>query len=360
MALSFEFPADPTYLGDDVIADIWQNPGFGSYFTDHMAVANWTKAAGWQNDRLVPYAAVAMDPAGAVYHYAQEIFEGLKAYRHADASVWLFRPEANAARFERSAHRLALPQLPAADFVTSVRQLVELDARWVPGGEEQSLYLRPFMMANENFLGVRAAHSVAYCVIASPVGAYFAGGVQPVDIWISTEYSRVATGGTGAAKCGGNYAASLLPQELAYQQACSQVLFVDAEQKRWVEELGGMNFFLITADNQLVTPELNGNILPGVTRDSILTVAPELGLTPVERPVELAEVLAGIADGSIRELFACGTAAVITPIRSLKDAAGEHVLDIDAATHTIPLRNHLLDIQYGRIADRYGWMQQVC
>lgn len=360
MALSFDFPENPSWLGDDVIAGIWENPGFGNYFTDHMAVANWNKELGWHNDRLTAYGPVAMDPAGAVYHYAQEIFEGMKAYRHADGSVWLFRPEANAARFERSAHRLALPQLPADDFVTSVRQLVALDARWVPSGEEQSLYLRPFMMANENFLGVRPAHSVVYACIASPVGAYFSGGVAPVDIWISTEYSRVARGGTGSAKCGGNYAASLLPQELAYQQGCSQVLFVDAIEKRWIEELGGMNFFMITADDQLVTPELNGNILPGVTRDSLLQVAPELGLRPVERPIALAEVLDGVRDGTIRELFACGTAAVITPIRSLKDAAGEHILDVDAATHTIPLRNHLLDIQYGRIDDKYGWMQQVC
>ncbi|MGB3953863.1 MAG: branched-chain amino acid aminotransferase [Brooklawnia sp.] len=360
MALTFDHPEAPSYLGDDVIAEISRDPGFGSYFTDHMAVADWNQQTGWHGDRLVDYAPVAMEPAGAVYHYAQSIFEGLKAYRHADGSVWLFRPDANAARFERSAFRLALPQLPAEDFITSVRQLVALDQRWVPGGVEQSLYLRPFMMASENFLGVRPAQSVIYVVIASPVGAYFTSGVAPVDIWVSTQYSRVATGGTGAAKCGGNYAASLLPQELAYEQGCSQVLFVDAAERRWVEELGGMNFFMITADDQLVTPDLNGNILPGVTRDSLLTVAPELGLRPVERPIELAEVLRGIEDGGVRELFACGTAAVITPIRSLKHEGRQYVIDVDKATHTIPLREHLLDIQYGRTPDTRGWMQQVC
>lgn len=360
MALTFDFPEHPSYLGDDVIESIWADPGFGSYFTDHMALANWSKEQGWHADRLVAYSPLAMDPANAVYHYAQEIFEGLKAYRHADGSVWLFRPEANARRFEQSAHRLALPQLPAEDFITSVRQLVSLDARWVPGGVEQSLYLRPFMISSENFLGVRPAHSVLYAVIASPVGSYFTGGVAPVDIWISTEYSRVANGGTGAAKCGGNYAASLLPQELAYQQGCSQVLFVDAAERRWVEELGGMNLFMITTNNELVTPELNGNILPGVTRDSLLTVAAELGLTPLERRISLEEVLSGIDSGAIREIFACGTAAVITPIRSLKDEYGEHIIDVDNATHTIALRNHLLDIQYGRIGDQHGWMQQVC
>ena len=216
------------------------------------------------------------------------------------------------------------------------------------------------MMASENFLGVRPAHSVLYVVIASPVGAYFTGGVAPVDIWVSTQYSRVANGGTGSAKCGGNYAASLLPQELAYAQGCSQVLFVDAAERRWVEELGGMNFFMITTDNQLATPDLNGNILPGVTRDSLLAVAPELGLTPHERPIELTEVLTRIEDGSVRELFACGTAAVITPIRSLKHEGREYAIDVDKATHTIPLREHLLDIQYGRIADTRGWMQRVC
>ena len=360
MALSFDLPESPSFLGDDVIQGVWANPGFGQYFTDHMALANWSEESGWHNDRLTEYSQVSMEPASAVYHYAQEIFEGLKAYRHADGSVWLFRPDANARRFENSAHRLALPVLPPEDFVTSVRQLTALDSRWVPGEEEQSLYLRPFMMAAENFLGVRPAHSVLYTVIASPVGAYFAGGVAPVDIWISRDFSRVATGGTGSAKCGGNYAASLLPQELAYEKGCSQVLFVDAAEKRWIEELGGMNFFMITKDDELVTPELNGNILPGVTRDSILTVAPELGLKPVERPISVDEVTGGITSGEIRELFACGTAAVITPIGSLKDEDGEYRIDTDKATHTIPLRNHLLDIQYGRVADKHGWMQQVC
>ncbi len=359
MALSFDFPENPSFIGDDVIKGVWADPGFGQHFTDHMAVAKWTLDQGWHDDRLVDYAPITMDPASAVYHYAQEIFEGLKAYRHADGSVWLFRPEANAERFKNSAHRLALPVLPPEDFVTSVRQLTALDSRWVPGGAEQSLYLRPFMMAAENYLGVRPAHSVLYAVIASPVGSYFSGGVAPVDIWLSTDFSRVAPGGTGSAKCGGNYAASLLAQELAYEQGCSQVLFVDAVEKRWIEELGGMNFFLITADDELVTPELNGNILPGVTRDSLLTIAPELGLKPVERQVSLEEVTSGITSGAIRELFACGTAAVITPIRSLKSKDAEYVIDVDQATHTIPLRNHLLDIQYGRIPDNHGWMQQV-
>lgn len=359
MALAFDFPEKLSYLGPDVIEGVWADPGFGKYYTDHMAVANWNADVGWHNDRLVDYGALTMEPSGAVYHYAQEIFEGLKAYRHDDGSVWLFRPEANGKRLANSARRLALPELPVEDFVRSVRQLTELDSRWVSDKPEQSLYLRPFMIAAENYLGVRSAESVIYTVIASPVGAYFTGGVTPVDIWISRDYSRVASGGTGAAKCGGNYAASLLPQKLAYQQGCSQVIFLDSAERRWIEELGGMNFFMITADDQLVTPELNGNILPGITRDSLLTVAPELGLKPVERRISMTEVTEGIASGEIREMFACGTAAVITPIRSFKDTDGEHVIDMDKATHTIALRNHLLDIQYGRIADKHGWMQQV-
>lgn len=360
MSLTFELPESPSYLADDVIAQINVNPGFGEYFTDHMAVADWQVDKGWFNDRVVDYGPTTLDPAGAIYHYAQEIFEGLKAYRRADDSIWLFRPEANAQRFANSARRLALPVLDPADFLTSVRQLVELDQRWVSATEEHSLYIRPFMIANENFLGVRPARSVSYCVICSPVGSYFSGGVHPVNIWVSTEYSRVANGGTGSAKCGGNYAASLLPQELAYQQGCEQVLFVDNAERRWIEELGGMNFCVITSDNELITPNLNGNILPGVTRDSLLTLAPSMGLSVQERPLALSEVYQGIDQGTIREAFACGTAAVLTPIASLQDEQGVHALDMDAATHTIPLRERLLDIQYGRAEDVHGWTQRVC
>lgn len=360
MALTFDPPADPGFLGEDVIAEICADPGFGVYFSDHMVVANWTPDKGWSDDRIIDYGPTTLEPSASVYHYAQEIFEGLKAYRREDGSVWLFRPEVNAARFRRSAVRIALPELDEADFLTSVRNLVTLEERWVPSGVEQSLYLRPFMIGTEHWLGVRPAQEATYCVIASPVGAYFKSGVHAVEIWVSKDYARVATGGTGAAKCGGNYAASLLPQRLAQQQGCSQVLFLDAAEHRFVEELGGMNFFIITSDNQLITPELNGNILPGVTRDSLLTVAPQLGLTPVERPLDITEVYRGIQDGSIVEAFACGTAAVITPIRSLRDAEGVHTLPETANGKAHQLRNFLVDIQYGRRADSYGWTEQVC
>ena len=206
-------------------------------------------------------------------HYAQEVFEGLKAYRHPDGSVWLFRPDQNAARMVRSAARLALPELPAADFLASLDALIAADAAWVPSAAEQSLYLRPFMFASEAFLGVRAAQRVTYCCIASPAGPYFASGVRPVSIWISTRYTRAAPGGTGAAKCGGNYAASLVAQQEAASHGCDQVMFADAAEHAWLEELGGMNVYVVTADNELLTPELTGSILEGVTRESILTLA---------------------------------------------------------------------------------------
>jgi len=359
MALSFALPEQAGFLGDDVIEEINQDPGFGQFFTDHMAVADWDSESGWHNDRIVPYAPFSMDPACAVYHYGQEIFEGMKAYRRADGSVWLFRPRSNAIRFMNSARRLALPELPEADFVRSIVSLVTLDARWVPGADEQSLYLRPFMMASESYVGVRPSAKALYCCFASPVGPYFPSGVQPVDIWVTKAYSRVAAGGTGAVKCGGNYAASLMPQEVAKQNGCSQVLFVDAATRTYVEELGGMNFFMVTGAGELVTPDLNGNILPGVTRDSLLALAPLMDLTPVERPIALDEVLDGLASGAVTEVFACGTAAVITPIGVLRDEDGEHAAPSDHGV-TMELRRRLLDIQYGRAEDPFDWTQKVC
>ena len=302
------------------------DPGFGTVFTDHMVDICWSERGGWHRPRVQPYGPISLDPAAAVLHYAQEIFEGLKAYRRADGSVWLFRPEANAARFNNSADRLALPNLPVEDFVEGCEALVRADEKWVPGGAEQSLYLRPFMMAHEDFLGVRAAETATFMCIASPVGGYFKGGVQRVDIWVSLDSSRAGEGGTGAAKCGGNYAASLKATKEAYANGCSQVLFLDSTDHEHIDELGGMNFFVVTSDGEIVTPTLTGNILPGITRDSILTLAGDLGLKGVERRITLDEVLAGIADGTITEAFACGTAAVVTPIGSLKIGSDVHEL----------------------------------
>lgn len=339
---------------------ILANPGFGNFFTDHMFLAEWTPATDWADARVVPYGPLQIDPATAVLHYAQEVFEGLKAYVHEDGSVWLFRPEANAARMQRSAQRLALPELPIDWFLGSIRELVTADRAWAPAGGEKSLYLRPFMFASEVFLGVRPSQHVTYSVIASPAGAYFAGGVEAVSIWLSSEYSRAGAGGTGAAKCGGNYAASLLPQQEASANGCAQVAFLDSTEHKWVEELGGMNLFFVQSDGSIVTPELSGSILEGITRDSILAIAGDLGHEVVERRVSIDEWRDGTADGSITEVFACGTAAVVTPIGSLKWDGGEAVSgDGEAGKITTDIRSALVDIQYGRAEDRHGWLTQV-
>ncbi|HET7328788.1 MAG TPA: branched-chain amino acid aminotransferase [Nocardioidaceae bacterium] len=335
-------------------------PGFGRYFTDHMLVAEWTPDVGWHQARVQAYAPFQIDPASAVLHYAQEIFEGTKAYRHDDGSIWSFRPGANAARFRRSAARMALPELPEADFVAAVDALVSTDRDWVPSGAETSLYLRPFMFASEVFLGVRPAQHVTFCVIASPAGSYFPGGVRPVSIWLSEEFSRAAQGGTGEAKCGGNYAASLLAQQEAIAQGCDQVAFLDATEHRWVEELGGMNLFFVHADGHLVTPALSGTILEGVTRSSVLEIADTLGHKVDERRVDIAEWRDGVASGEITEVFACGTAAVVTPVGTLRWAGGEVTGSTESGEVSSRIRSALLDVQYGRAEDSRGWMHQIC
>ncbi|MCW2798916.1 MAG: branched chain amino acid aminotransferase [Aeromicrobium sp.] len=344
----------------DELDVILANPGFGNFFTDHMFLAKWTPDEGWAYPRIVPYGPLTLDPATAVLHYAQEIFEGLKAYAHEDGSVWLFRPEANAERMQRSSQRLALPELPTDWFVGSIKALIEADLAWVPRGDEKSLYIRPFMFASERFLGVRPSQHVTYGVIASPAAAYFPQGLKPVSIWLSTEYARAGAGGTGAAKCGGNYASSLLPQQEATAHGCAQVAFLDSSEQRWVEELGGMNLFFVQSDGSIVTPSLSGSILEGITRDSIITLAGDLGHEVVERRVSIDEWRSGTADGTITEVFACGTAAVVTPIASLKWDGGEAVSgDGEAGKITTEIRSALVDIQYGRATDRHGWMRPV-
>ncbi|MCC2315196.1 branched-chain amino acid aminotransferase [Cellulomonas xiejunii] len=335
-------------------------PQFGVVFTDHMARVSWTHAAGWTDRRVEKYGPLMLDPATAVLHYGQEIFEGLKAYRYPDGSVWSFRPEANAARFARSARRLALPELSAADFLGAITALVDVDRDWVPSGEETSLYLRPFMYASEPFLGVRASLEAEFLVIASPVGPYFAGGVKPVSIWVSREYHRAGAGGTGAAKCGGNYAASLLPQQEAYAKGFEQVCFLDDRTGTQLEELGGMNVVVVNADGSVVTPPVSGTILEGVTRSSILTLLTEAGHEVSERPVLLEDLRAGLADGSVTEVFACGTAAVMTPIGRLASDDFDLVVgDGAAGPVTTRIRAQLTDIQYGRASDPHGWMHRL-
>ncbi len=342
-------------------AEILAAPGFGIHFTDHMALIEWTPERGWYDGRVQAYGPLSIDPATAVLHYAQEIFEGMKAYGHDDGSTWLFRPDANAARFQRSARRLALPELPPDTFLEAIETLVRTDAAWVPHGGETSLYVRPFMFASEVFLGVRPARHVTFCVIASPAGAYFPGGVRPVSIWLSQDYTRAAPGGTGAAKCGGNYAASLLAQQEAAANGCDQVAFLDAVDRTWVEELGGMNLYFVHADGTVVTPELTGSILEGVTRDSVLTLLDDSGHKVEERRFGIDEWRSGVSSGDITEVFACGTAAVLTPVGRLAWPGGEVRCGdgISTGPVTAATRSALLEIQYGRRADRYGWMRRV-
>jgi len=354
---------DVTGRPDAERAELLADPGFGRYFTDHMFVARYRAGEGWYDARLTAYAPLQLDPSAATLHYAQSIFEGLKAYAQPDGSVATFRPEANAARFVRGAKRLAMPPVPEEAFLAAVDALVDADRDWVPTGPDQTLYIRPYQMASEPFLGVRPAHEYLFLIIASPAGAYFPRGVQPVSVYLSEDYIRAAPGGTGDIKCAGNYAASLLAQEQAIAAGCDQVVWLDAVEKRYVEEMGGMNLFFVLGsgdDAELVTPALTGTLLPGITRDSLIAMARELGHTVTERLFSVDEWRAGVADGTVTETFACGTAAVITPVGEVKARTGDFVVgDGTPGPLTMKLRGSLLDIQHGRVADTRGWLHQV-
>ncbi|WP_375383994.1 branched-chain amino acid aminotransferase [uncultured Microbacterium sp.] len=334
--------------------ELLRDPIFGTAFTDHMVDICWSVGGGWHRPRVQPYGPIALDPAAAVLHYGQEIFEGIKAYRHADGSIHTFRPRQNGLRLQRSARRLALPELPVDYFIQSLKALIAVDGAWVPASADQSLYLRPFMFAKEAFLGVRPANKVNYYVIASPVGPYFKGGAKPVSIWLSEDYARAGKGGTGAAKTGGNYAASLLPQAEAYEEGCDQVVFLDQDGN--VEELGGMNIVFVYKDGTLVTPQ-SDSILEGITRDSLLQLAADRGHKVVGRNVALAEWREGVASGDIVEVFACGTAAVVAPIGLLK---GKNFFDEQPiGPLALSLREELTDIQYGRREDTHDWLVRL-
>ena len=336
------------------------DPGFGRVFTDHMVTIEWTDGRGWHDATLGPRGPLTLDPAAAVLHYAQEIFEGLKAYRLADGGVALFRPEENARRFNASAARLAMPALPEDTFVEAVRQLVAADREWFPPVEGGSLYLRPFMFASEAFLGVRPAKQYKFLVICSPAGYYFKSGTPAVSIWVSEDYTRAAPGGTGAAKCGGNYAASLVPHAEAVARGHDQVCFLDAAEHRWVEELGGMNVFFAFDDGSIVTPPLSGTILPGITRDSLLTLAREEGLSVREERYAIDQWRADAASGRLVECFACGTAAVVTPIGRVAGEDGEFTVGSGGPGQlTGALRSKLVAIQRGEAEDRHGWVTRV-
>jgi branched-chain amino acid aminotransferase len=348
----------PAPTSDEARAEKLRDPGFGRVFTDHMVVVKWTEGEGWGVPEIKARGPFSLDPASAVLHYAQEIFEGLKAYRTADG-ITMFRPERNARRFQESAERLAMPPVPEDLFLAACEELVRKDRDWVPGGEG-SLYLRPFQFASEVFLGVKPASEYLFVVIASPVGAYFKGGKKSVTVWLSDNYTRAASGGTGAAKCGGNYAASLVAQAEAQRQGCDQVVFLDAAERKWVEELGGMNVFFVFDDGSLQTPPLTGSILPGVTRDSILTLARAEGRTVREAPYSIDQWRADAASGRLRECFACGTAAVVSPIGKIKSAHGDFVIgEGDGGPITDSLKAKLVGVQRGQSNDEFGWVRKV-
>ncbi len=343
-------------------ARILAEPGFGRHFTDHMITIQWDAGRGWHDGQLGAYGPISLAPATSVFHYAQEIFEGLKAYRQQSGPIVAFRPDANAARLNQSAVRMAMPQLPESAFIRALDLLVTQDRDWVPVTEGHSLYLRPFMIATHPGLGVsRPSATYLFAVIASPAGPYFAAG--PVSVWLAENYTRAAAGGTGAAKTGGNYAAGFAAQAEALHNGCDQVVWLDAAEHRWVEEMGGMNLFFVYGSGRrarIMTPALTGTLLPGITRDTLLTLAPELGIPAEEGRISLDQWRAGCESGEITEVFACGTAAVISPVGTVKGASTSWtVADGAAGPVTGLLKEQLLGIQFGTLPDPHGWIHKI-
>ncbi len=360
MSSPFPFERNANAVKDADRDLLLQDPGFGKVFTDHMVTIRYKEGQGWYGAQVSPRAPLTLDPATAVLHYAQEIFEGLKAYRLDDGSMALFRPEQNARRFNRSAQRLAMPELPEELFLQSVKQLVDVDKHWFPPVEGGSIYLRPFMIASEVFLGVKPSSEYLYMVIASAAGNYFKSGAPAISIWVSDQYTRAAPGGTGAAKCGGNYAASLVAQAEAIRNGCDQVVFLDAAEHRWIEELGGMNLFFLMDDGTLITPPTDGTILEGVTRDSLLKLAREQGLNVREERYAIDQWEADARSGKLVEAFACGTAAVVTSVGSVHSSAGSFTIGAGGPGQiTGQLRQKLVDIQRGTAPDPHGWVQRI-
>jgi len=339
------------------------DPGFGRVFIEHMVSIRYVEGRGWLPGKLEPYAPMQISPAASVLHYGQAIFEGFKAFRQPDGGIATYRPDANARRFQTSARRLAMPELPVELFVQAADLLIAHERDWVPSGRGGSLYLRPLLIATEPALGVRPSNEYLFLLLGSPAGNYFKGGVHPVTVWICEDYVRAAPGGTGAAKTAGNYAASLPAQAQAMREGCDQVVWLDAVTRRNVEEMGGMNIFFVYADSRktsLVTPKLTGSLLPGITRDSLLTLGRELGYAVEERTVTIDEWLTDAQSGKMTEAFACGTAAVITPIGALKSPKGTcPIHGGETGPVSMKLREQLMDIQYGTVVDVHGWMHRV-
>ena len=356
----FQVEKSPKLVSPKDREAVLQNPGWGRNFTDHMVTIRHSEERGWHDGKIGPRKDLQLDPATMVFHYAQEIFEGMKAYRQPDGGGALFRPSANARRFHNSAERLAMATLPEDLFVESVRLLARTEREWIPSAEGASLYLRPFMIGTEIALGTKPSAGYLYGVVASPVAGYFKSPTATVTLWVSDTYIRAAPGGTGAAKCGGNYAASLAAQAESIREGCDQVVFLDAVERRWVEELGGMNIFFVFDDGSLQTPPLSGTILPGVTRDSLITIARDLGMTVREEPYAIDQWQADAKSGRLREAFACGTAAVITPIAKVRGRNRDFTMSDGAAGPlSLRLKQALLDIQTGRAADKHGWVDRL-
>ena len=340
------------------------DPGFGQIFTDHMVTARWAADRGWHDARLEAYGPLTLDPSAQVFHYGQEIFEGLKAYRQASGPIVAFRPQANAARFNRSAVRMAMPEFPEAAFVRAIELLVTQDREWVPTQEGHSLYLRPFMISTHAGLGIsKPSPSYLYALIAAPAGNYFGSTARPVSVWLERQYTRAAPGGIGEAKTGGNYAAGFVGQIQALEHGCDQVVWLDAVEHRWVEEMGGMNLVFVYGSGpeaRIMTPELTGTLLPGITRDALLTLAPDLGIPASEGRISIEEWRDGCASGEITEVFACGTAAVVTPVGTVRGPDGSFTVgDGSPGPVTMRLRDELIGVQFGHRPDPHGWIHKI-
>lgn len=336
-----------------------QKLGFGHIFTDHMFVMNYTEGKGWHDARIIPYQNLSLSPASMVFHYGQEMFEGLKAYMGDDGKAYLFRPDMNAKRANQSNDRLCIPNIPEEDFVEAVRAVVEVDKEWIPTEPGTSLYIRPFVIATDDFLGVAPSKTYLFMVILSPSGAYYESGLAPVGIWIEDEYVRAVKGGMGFAKTGGNYAASLIAQVKAHDDGYSQVLWLDGVERKYIEEVGAMNIFFKIA-GKIVTPMLNGSILPGVTRNSVLTLCRAWGYEVEERRISVDELVAAAKDGSLEEVFGTGTAAVVSPVGKLRYM--DDVMQIgggEIGELTQKLYDEITGIQWGRKPDPFGWRVEV-
>jgi len=351
-------------LSAEARAKLMAAPGFGKIHTDHMVVIPYSEDTGWGRGTLKPYGPIELDPAASVLHYGQSIFEGFKAYHQPDGHIKTFRPEANANRFNASARRLAMPELPVDLFVEAADTLIRQERDWVPKAIGESLYMRPFMIATEAALGVKPSKEYLFLLIASPAGAYFSKGVKPVTVWISDNYVRAAPGGTGSAKCGGNYAASLIAQKEAEAKGCDQVVWLDAVKRNYIEEMGGMNIFFVYQEagkTTVVTPQLTGTLLPGITRLTLLELAKGLGYEVAERLISMDDWEADLKAGRMTEAFACGTAAVITPIGTARSNRGEWKINGgESGPVATQLRKALLDLQHGLAPDPHGWLHEVC